>query len=249
MIDERNADERAASRACAERMDEKPRRRRPKAGRRRPSPRCRGRACRSLRRRRWRRSRPTRSCGVSTWDAGLVPVESHSSCELSVAASAEPAEVFEDFGVEDRRADLVDAHGPLAEIDLAAAVAAERKVLVFGRTSMPQVGQRRSFADFFLARAMRLLHCPQSKKVQSIADRESDTGHHVVLVGLGDLGAVEAAGFERFQIAEVVDVDLAVDFRRVELGAAFPQQRSLFAFAFGQQRLARGRSIAAWRAC
>jgi len=40
------------------------------------------------------------------------------------------AKVFENLGVEDGRTDLVDAHGPFAEIDLAATVAAEGKVLV-----------------------------------------------------------------------------------------------------------------------
>jgi len=60
--------------------------------------------------------------------------------------AAECAQIFEDFGVEDGRADLVNAGGPLAEVDLAAAV----------RTSSAQVGQRRIFADFFLG-AMGLL--------------------------------------------------------------------------------------------
>src|SRR5271166_3544544 len=48
----------------------------------------------------------------------------------SVACVAAEAHIFEDFGIEDRRADFVGARGPFAEIDLAAAVAAERKVLV-----------------------------------------------------------------------------------------------------------------------
>ena len=59
--------------------------------------------------------------------------------------------------------------------------------------------------------------------------------HYVVVVGFGDLGAVEAAGLRgSSQLAEVVDVDFAVDLRGVELGAAFPEQRRLFAFAFGE---------------
>ena len=45
--------------------------------------------------------------------------------------------------------------------------------------------------------------------------------------------------------AEVVDVDLAVDLGRVELGAAFPQQRRLFALAFDQDAPVRGRPTAA----
>ena len=61
---------------------------------------------------------------------------------------AEPAQVLQHFRIEDRRADLVDAHGPLAQVDLAAAVAAEREVFVLCVTSMPQVGQRRTSRIF-----------------------------------------------------------------------------------------------------
>jgi hypothetical protein len=51
-------------------------------------------------------------------------------------------EVFEQIGVEDGRADLVDAHGPFAEVDAAAAVAAEGEVFVGGLDQLlPQVGQ------------------------------------------------------------------------------------------------------------
>jgi hypothetical protein len=51
---------------------------------------------------------------------------------VAAAIAAEFAQVFEDFRVKDGRADFVDTHGPLAEVDFAAAVAAEREVLVFG---------------------------------------------------------------------------------------------------------------------
>ena len=53
-------------------------------------------------------------------------------------------------------------------------------------------------------------------------------------MGFGDSGAVEAAGFQGGQVAEVVDIELAVDLRGVELRAALPEQRRLFAFAFGK---------------
>jgi hypothetical protein len=62
-----------------------------------------------------------------------------------------------------------------------------------------------------------------------------DAGDNVVIVGFGDLGFVEAAGLEGGQVAKVIDVEFAVDFRGVELGAAFPEERRLFALAFGQQ--------------
>src|SRR5882757_10229628 len=51
---------------------------------------------------------------------------------------------------------------------------------------------------------------------------------------LGDLRTIKGARHQRLVRAEIVDVDLAVDLRRVELGAALPQQRRLLALAFDQ---------------
>ena len=48
--------------------------------------------------------------------------------ELSVTFVA--FQVFEDVGIEDRGADFIDAHGPFAEVDAAAAVTAEGEVFV-----------------------------------------------------------------------------------------------------------------------
>ena len=84
---------------------------------------------------------------------------------------------------------------------------------------MPQVGQRRSLADFFLA-GMAVVSCMRQRVKRLIGSREGrgskqrvaanlwlislkrageDSGDDVVVVGLGDLGAVEAAGFEGFE--------------------------------------------------
>src|ERR1039458_2968938 len=92
------------------------------------------------------------------------------------------------------------------------------------RTSIPQVGQRRSLTDFFLAVIF----------YSTLQRPSEDAGDYVVVVGFGDLGAVETAGLEGGQVAEVVDVEFAVDLRGVELCAAFPEERGLFAFAFGE---------------
>ena len=54
-------------------------------------------------------------------------------------------------------------------------------------------------------------------------------------MGFGDLGAVEAAGFEGVERAEVVDEDFAVDFRGVKFGAAFPEERGFGAGAFSEE--------------
>jgi hypothetical protein len=50
---------------------------------------------------------------------------------VPAGSAPKPVEVFEHIGVQHRRADLVDARGPLAQVDFAAAIAAEREVLVF----------------------------------------------------------------------------------------------------------------------
>ena len=64
--------------------------------------------------------------------------------------------------------------------------------------------------------------------------RCENAGDEVVVVSFGDFRAVEAAGFEIFETPEVVNVDLAVDLGRVELRAAFPEQRRFCALAFGK---------------
>jgi fructose-1,6-bisphosphatase len=64
--------------------------------------------------------------------------------------TGEPAQVFEDFRVEDRGADLIDAHGPFAEIDLAAPVRAEREVFVFHLHEHTAGGAVEELYGFFL---------------------------------------------------------------------------------------------------
>src|SRR6266550_9161201 len=73
---------------------------------------------------------------------------------------------------------------------------------------------------------------------KGMADREKlfeDAGYYVVVVGVGDFGAVEGAGDEGFVGAEVVDEDLAVDLGGVECGASLPEEWSLFGFAFDEE--------------
>jgi len=61
------------------------------------------------------------------------------------------------------------------------------------------------------------------------------------VVGFGNLAAVKGAGNERFARGaigfrpEVVDKHFAVDFGRVEEGAALPEQVVLFADAFDEE--------------
>jgi len=62
------------------------------------------------------------------------------------------AEVFEHLRVEDGRADLVCAHRPLAEIDLAAAVAAEGEVLAVAADKRIARGAVENLGGFLLRR-------------------------------------------------------------------------------------------------
>jgi hypothetical protein len=61
-----------------------------------------------------------------------------------------------------------------------------------------------------------------------------DAGDYVVVVGLGDFGAVERARDQGFVGAEVIDENLAVDFGGLIEGAALPEEVSLFGFAFDE---------------
>ncbi len=62
-----------------------------------------------------------------------------------------------------------------------------------------------------------------------------DFRHQVVVVGFGDLAAVELAGLRVDFLGEVVDEDFAVDFGGVHWRAAFEQQFGFFRLAFEQQ--------------
>jgi hypothetical protein len=87
--------------------------------------------------------------GFSIWGRALLEPELV-FIRVSIAAAAEAAEIFEDFGVEDGRADLVDTHGPLAEVDFAAAVAAEGEVFVVEADEHAAGGAMEELAGFFL---------------------------------------------------------------------------------------------------
>jgi hypothetical protein len=65
-------------------------------------------------------------------------------------AAAQIAKVFQDFRVEDRGADFIDAGGPLAEVDFAAAVAAKGEVFVSGADEHAAGGATEEPGGFFL---------------------------------------------------------------------------------------------------
>ena len=67
-----------------------------------------------------------------------------------------------------------------------------------------------------------------------LSGRRNHPRHHVVVVRLGDLAAIKAPRVQLIEGPEIVDIDLAVNLRRVELRPALPQQRCLLRFAFHQ---------------
>ena len=67
----------------------------------------------------------------------------------TIAVGAEAAKIFENFWVEDGRADFVDAHGPFAAIVLRQRSLQNGKSSSPTRTIIAQVGQWGSLADFF----------------------------------------------------------------------------------------------------
>ncbi len=94
-------------------------------------------------------------------------------------------QVFEDFGVEDRRADFIDAHGPFAEVNLAATIAAEGKILVCAADEHSAGGAMEKLGGFFPGGHCEDRVLPIAAKIYGNAARcstdFSDLLNHVLL--------------------------------------------------------------------
>jgi hypothetical protein len=88
---------------------------------------------------------------------------------IALTVRAQVTQVIEDFGVEDGRADFVDAGGPLAEVDLAAAVGAEGEVFVGKADQHAAGGAAEDFGGFFL-RGHGAMRCGVLFYVNAAAD-------------------------------------------------------------------------------
>jgi len=71
-------------------------------------------------------------------------------------------------------------------------------------------------------RGIRFHYCRRKRGSESKIAL-NDLGHQIVVVGFGDLAAVELAGLRLVVFEEVVDEDFAIDFRGVHGSAAFEQ--------------------------
>jgi len=69
---------------------------------------------------------------------------------VAAAVGAEIAEVLEDFGIEDGGADFIDAGGPFAEVDFAAAITAEGEVFAVVGDELAAGGAAEDFGGLFL---------------------------------------------------------------------------------------------------
>jgi hypothetical protein len=80
------------------------------------------------------------------------PWECQFSFESPASASSAPgaAKIFKHFGVENGRAYFVDTHGPFAEVNFAAAIAAKWEVFVGELYKHSAGGAVKQFGGFFL---------------------------------------------------------------------------------------------------
>src|SRR5712692_10016157 len=65
--------------------------------------------------------------------------------------------------------------------------------------------------------------------------RLNDPPDQVIIVGLGDLAAVEFAGLRLESLRSVVDKDFAIDFRGMHSGASFEQEFAFFGCPLQQE--------------
>jgi len=135
------------------------------------------------------------------------------------------------LGVGYRRRDHIGAAGPLAQIDNAAAVAAEREVRVAAFHGLLADGTA-EFEGTLTRHTVRIVAgrlALETIRSEMVAQRRfaakngglQNLRHQVVIVRLGDLAAKELARLRLRSLGEVVDEDLAVDFGSVHGGAAF----------------------------
>lgn len=120
------------------------------------------------------------------------------------------------FRIANRRGDSVGAAGPFSQVDQAAAVAAERKVLTSIHHQCAAGGATKG--PYFVLRHKQL----------DVSVSANDPRHQIVIMRLGNLAAIEGARHEFLVVAKIVDEQLAVNLRSMHLGAAFPQQVCLF---------------------
>jgi len=128
------------------------------------------------------------------------------------------------------------AAGPFAEIDEAAAVAAEREVGVGALDRLLTDGAA-EFDDSLSRHTISIVVRRFTEKRFAECDLSrtkslQDFCHQIVVVGFGDLAAIELAGHHCHFFGDVVHEDLAVDLGSVHGSAAFEQQFGFFGLAF-----------------
>lgn len=73
-----------------------------------------------------------------------------------------------------------------------------------------------------------LIQQPASGGIRISEQKLKQSRYHIVVVRFGDLAAVELALADILAITEIVDIDHAINLRRVHGGPSLPQQIRLF---------------------
>jgi hypothetical protein len=114
------------------------------------------------------------------------------------------------LGIGDWSGNHIPAAGPLAQVDQAAAVTAERKLFIRPQHQFAADGTPKR--PYFILRHTRL-------DVTSLAN---DPRHQVVVVCFCNLTAIESTGHEFLMLAKIVNKQFAVNFWSMHLRAALP---------------------------
>ncbi len=119
------------------------------------------------------------------------------------------------------RRDYIGTASPFAQINSAAAVAAEGKVGVT------------AFDNFLADRAAKLEGALAWHEQRLPVNRVlQNSSHQIIIVRLGDLATVKLAGLGRAVFRKIVHEDFAIDFGRMHRRPPFHQQISFFRRAF-----------------
>ena len=125
-------------------------------------------------------------------------------------------DVFKQLRIVDLGGDHVSAAGPLAQVDSAAAVAAEGEV--FLRPQHKRAADRTAKREQLFLRHTKL----------DDAGLANDARYQIVVVRFTNLTAIESARHKFLVIAKIIDKKFAVDFRSVHFRAAFPEKIGFF---------------------
>lgn len=137
------------------------------------------------------------------------------------------------FSIGHGRRDYVRPARPLAQIDGAAAITAERK---FGVAALHHfLADGAAKFQIGLARHSEIFQIPAlPKRLSSRAKRLQNSSHQVIVMRFGNLAAIKLARRKLFVFRKIVHEYLPVDFRSMHRGAAFHEKIRLLGISLEQ---------------